>query len=53
MKKLILIVFAFHCFLSGYTQPINNTTQNDKMSWWRDARFGMFIHWGLYAVPAG
>ena len=23
------------------------------MRWWRDARFGMFIHWGLYAVPAG
>jgi alpha-L-fucosidase len=23
------------------------------MAWWRDARFGMFIHWGLYAVPAG
>ncbi|MCA9234184.1 MAG: alpha-L-fucosidase, partial [Planctomycetales bacterium] len=21
--------------------------------WWRDARFGMFIHWGVYAVPAG
>lgn len=24
-----------------------------RMQWWRDARFGMFIHWGLYAVPAG
>lgn len=23
------------------------------MAWWRDARFGLFIHWGLYAVPAG
>lgn len=29
-------------------------TQKDaRMAWWRDARFGMFIHWGLYAVPAG
>ena len=27
--------------------------QPDRMSWWRNARFGMFIHWGLYAVPAG
>jgi alpha-L-fucosidase len=25
----------------------------DKMDWWKDAKFGMFIHWGLYAVPAG
>ena len=24
-----------------------------RMEWWRDARFGMFIHWGAYAVPAG
>jgi len=24
-----------------------------RMPWWREARFGMFIHWGLYAVPAG
>lgn len=23
------------------------------MAWFRDARFGLFIHWGLYAVPAG
>jgi alpha-L-fucosidase len=30
------------------------TEQRDqRMRWWRDARFGMFIHWGLYAVPAG
>jgi alpha-L-fucosidase len=24
-----------------------------RMAWFRDARFGMFIHWGVYAVPAG
>ena len=23
------------------------------LGWWREARFGMFIHWGLYAIPAG
>src|SRR5712691_3103450 len=23
-----------------------------RTQWWREARFGMFIHWGLYAVPA-
>ena len=21
------------------------------MAWWREARFGMFVHWGLYSVP--
>jgi alpha-L-fucosidase len=24
-----------------------------RMAWWRESRFGMFIHWGLYSVPAG
>ncbi len=24
----------------------------ERMQWWTDARFGMFIHWGLYAMPA-
>jgi alpha-L-fucosidase len=27
--------------------------RDSRMAWWRDARFGMFIHWGLYAEPAG
>ena len=26
---------------------------DSRMAWWREARFGMFIHWGVYAVPAG
>ena len=24
----------------------------ERMQWWSEARFGMFIHWGLYALPA-
>ena len=24
-----------------------------RLEWWREARFGLFIHWGLYAIPAG
>ncbi len=36
--------------------PYANETKeqrDSRMAWWRDARFGMFIHWGVYAVPAG
>ena len=31
----------------------NMLSKDQRMDWWRQARFGMFIHWGLYAVPAG
>jgi len=32
---------------------IPETAPDPRLDWWREARFGMFIHWGLYAVPAG
>jgi len=28
-------------------------THDERMQWWRQAKFGMFIHWGVYSVPAG
>jgi len=43
---ILAAVFSFNM----YAQTKNTDT---RMNWWRDARFGMFIHWGLYAVPAG
>lgn len=24
-----------------------------RMQWWREAKFGMFVHWGLYSMPEG
>ncbi len=35
-------------------QDTETLAQHDaRMHWWREARFGMFIHWGLYSIPAG
>jgi len=42
--------------LATYKGPYEDETaeQRDaRMAWWRDARFGLFIHWGVYSVPAG
>jgi len=61
LKSVILLVLI--CLALGFVSCdrtdeagiIKETKkQNDeRMAWWRQARFGMFIHWGLYAVPAG
>jgi alpha-L-fucosidase len=58
-KKLRNSLFAFGLtcgvMLVGIGQGNGaETTAQPKarMAWWRDARFGMFIHWGIYAVPA-
>jgi alpha-L-fucosidase len=36
------------------TDQIETKAAHDaRMAWWREAKFGMFIHWGVYSVPAG
>ncbi|MFC2097257.1 alpha-L-fucosidase [Bacteroidota bacterium] len=58
--SLFLVVF-FVCFTNckkKEKKPVDYLTETEadkdlRMKWWRDARFGMFIHWGAYSVPAG
>ena len=33
--------------------PETKEQRDARMAWWREAKFGMFIHWGVYSVPAG
>jgi alpha-L-fucosidase len=51
----LLVPAAFAQDAKPELKPIAETKeQRDKrMEWFREARFGMFIHWGVYAVPAG
>ena len=62
MKKItiqLLLIFMLGIFSACFSQEEVNyleetqENKNARMQWWEDARFGMFIHWGLYAVPAG
>ncbi len=38
---------------SAEPQKETKEQRDTRMKWWREARFGMFIHWGIYSVPAG
>ncbi len=56
MKSALSLCLALvTCFSAladaGSQQPTGQT--DSRMDWWRDARFGMFIHWGLYSQAAG
>jgi alpha-L-fucosidase len=52
MKKSIITLTAFLLLFQGvYAQKV--LTKDERMQWWREARFGMFIHWGVYSLPAG
>jgi alpha-L-fucosidase len=57
MKKLLMILSVTLLFSHLIAQNSNSSVdskQNDpRMQWWKDAKFGMFIHWGIYSVPSG
>ncbi len=44
--------FSATLLFPGQTLAETQEQRNERMAWWREARFGMFIHWGLYALPA-
>jgi alpha-L-fucosidase len=44
-------VAAASAFAAETTAPA--APAPERPAWFRDARFGLFIHWGVYAVPAG
>ena len=57
MKKISLITLTLICILSlsAQSQKLFNETaeqKKERMAWWVNDRFGMFIHWGLYSLPA-
>lgn len=48
-------ITAIQAFAAPNSSTATGTeiTQDQRMAWWRKARFGMFIHWGLYSELAG
>lgn len=54
MKTSKFSLYAGIIFLSLISAcKTQKNVSTDKMEWWKEARFGMFIHWGIYSVPAG
>ncbi len=56
-RNLLLLALLGVAFFSWQLQagePAETKEQRDsRMTWWREAKFGLFIHWGVYSVPAG
>lgn len=51
-KSLILsILLSISCFLLSAGNPAKGGP--DKMEWWNEAKFGMFVHWGPYSMYGG
>jgi len=60
MTSRHILCVGIICLLSACLSSPNpqeaappHSPDDERMAWWREARFGMFIHWGLYAIPGG
>jgi alpha-L-fucosidase len=49
---LLIIVTSQFCISQNKIWDETEAQKKERMQWWTDARFGMFIHWGLYAQAA-
>ena len=57
MKKtvilLALLVLNFSVVFPQQTSKVKKLPDDERMAWWREAKFGMFIHWGAYSIIGG
>lgn len=50
--RLVVLLLLLSSALASIAQPVP-ASNNDRVKWFTDARFGMFIHWGLYSAAEG
>lgn len=55
MKKFIILLFCVLCAFPAGAQRQEDLSlpRPDSLQWFKDAKFGMFIHWGLYSLLEG
>ena len=62
MRPRLLLFVALTCFaltMLGRAQQAapaaakSDPAKEARLAWFRDAKYGLFIHWGLYSIPAG
>lgn len=52
IRCLLLVTLCFCTTAQAETPLIETTAEHDqRMAWWRNARFGLFIHWGIMSIP--
>jgi len=51
MKKLIIIIICLTAIISNAQEGYFPTKENlEARKWFKEAKFGLFIHWGVYSV---
>ena len=51
--RIILFLLILTLLISGTTKAQKKPTDAERLAWWHEAKFGMFIHWGVYSMYGG
>ena len=54
-RSVLAVLMGVSVIASGAAQAPTpaDPAKEKRLEWFREAKYGMFIHWGLYAIPAG
>ena len=50
IKKHLITIFFLLCSLNTITAQNTEQSKEQRLAWFKDAKLGVFIHWGIYAV---
>ena len=51
LTAIFLFLAATSLACAQWAPLVTDANAAQRIAWWREARFGMFIHWGVYAIP--
>jgi alpha-L-fucosidase len=52
LTSVLLIILGGTSFVWGQQQStISDSAAASRIAWWREAKFGLFMHWGVYSIP--
>jgi alpha-L-fucosidase len=46
-----ITLFSVGASAQASSTPADQAAREARIAWWTAARFGMFIHWGIYSIP--
>jgi len=50
-SAILLLIAGCSLIRAQWAPLVRDANAESRIAWWRQARFGMFIHWGLYSIP--
>lgn len=52
MKRFSFLLIIL-ILISGVSRAQHKPSDTERLAWWHEAKFGMFIHWGVYSMYGG